>query len=43
VSDAGVRRDITWLPASKETRALRRFELSPTMDGAACVKRLGGD
>lgn len=43
VSDAGVDREITWLPASAERRAVRRLALDPAMDRAACAARLGGD
>ncbi|MDX2234075.1 MAG: hypothetical protein NW200_06220 [Hyphomonadaceae bacterium] len=42
VTDGGVARAITWLPAGEEARAVRRLVLDPAMDRAACVRRLSG-
>jgi predicted metalloprotease with PDZ domain len=45
VDDAGVRRDIAWLPADGTVRTVRRLVLDVDMNAAsraACVRRLGG-
>ena len=42
VSDQGVARSFTWLPAGREEREIRKLVLDPVMDGPACVKRLSG-
>lgn len=42
VSHGGVARDITWIPASREVRAVRQLVLDPAMDRGACVRRLSG-
>ncbi len=42
VSDQGAARSITWLPAGKEERAVRKLVLDPAMDARACIARLGG-
>lgn len=42
VSDRGVERQITWLPAAREQRDVRALVLDPAMNRAACVARLAG-
>lgn len=42
VRDNGVERRITWLPAGRERRSVRKFVLDPAMNRAACTARLAG-
>lgn len=42
VRENGVERKITWLPASREVREIRKFVLDPAMNRAACTARLAG-
>jgi hypothetical protein len=46
VLDGETRRTLTWLPQGRETRTVRRLDLSSTLSAkyaGACAKRLAGD